>query len=227
MGWGEPLKRKCLKILVMMLVFALPMSFLLMNTAAIANVDWDRSSLSFNGPDGGGCGGIFATVTNGGDQDMEGTSSFEVYWSPNGNPKDGEVVDSGTISALAKGMSEQLTFNPNGVKGNYKFKAYQRTGHPGTGELWSDTVSVSACPSISITKSANVETANPGDTVTYTFSVTNTGDVELTNVTVTDSKLPSGWNGSVGNLAAGATHTLTGNLDIPIDYTEESLVNEG
>ncbi len=46
---------------------------------------------------------------------------------------------------------------------------------------------------------------NAGDIIDYTFSVTNTGNVALTNVSVTDAQL--GLNCSIGALAAGATNT--------------------
>jgi len=43
---------------------------------------------------------IQAKVTNAGNGDMAGTSSYEVWYSPNGNPKDGVKVAEGIIPAL-------------------------------------------------------------------------------------------------------------------------------
>ena len=43
-------------------------------------------------------------------------------------------------------------------------------------------------PKIAIDKVANPKSANPGDTVTYTYSVTNPGDSALSDVVVTDDK---------------------------------------
>nr|WP_277352197.1 isopeptide-forming domain-containing fimbrial protein [Knoellia sp. DB2414S] len=56
---------------------------------------------------------------------------------------------------------------------------------------------------------------SPGDTIDYTFTVTNTGSATLSNVTVTDSKLGlSGWLCTAGPLAPGATATCAA----PVTY---------
>jgi hypothetical protein len=62
-------------------------------------------------------------------------------------------------------------------------------------------------PAIAIVKTANPVSVNPGQSVTYTYKVTNTGDVDLTNVTVDDDIL--GHIGTLPSLAVGATQTLT------------------
>ena len=52
-----------------------------------------------------------------------------------------------------------------------------------------DTATVKVVdPAIAIDKSASPKSASPGDTVVYTYLVTNPGDAELTAVTVTDDK---------------------------------------
>ncbi|HHY74891.1 MAG TPA: hypothetical protein GX497_17010 [Bacillus bacterium] len=103
---------------------------------------WDKSSLSFNGAYRSSCTEIFATVRNGaGSRAMEGPVRYEVYWVASGNPKDGEIVASGQIPALGSGGSHILRYTPSKA-GVYKFKAYQRQGHPGIGELWSESLQV-------------------------------------------------------------------------------------
>lgn len=116
-------------------------------TVAQATTTWDKSSLSFNSSYGchGSCTEVKAKICNVGDHDMQGTSTYEVYYSPSGNPQSGTVVASGTINALDEGHCQFLTYNPNNIEGNYKFKAYQRPGHPGTGSLWSNTCEVNRC----------------------------------------------------------------------------------
>ncbi len=61
-------------------------------------------------------------------------------------------------------------------------------------------------PSVALEKSGPVDAAI-GDTITYTFKVTNTGDCKLTNVKVTDDKL--GDIGTIAELDPLAEATLT------------------
>ncbi len=76
-------------------------------------------------------------------------------------------------------------------------------------------------PAIRIVKTASPTSVAPGDTVTYTYKVTNTGDVTLTDVKVTDDKL--GNICTIGQLEVGQTKTCTedfltpANLAAPID----------
>jgi YqxM protein len=104
---------------------------------------WDKSSLSFT-TENVRCNGISATIKNGQDlQAMQGEVAYEVFWSANGNPKDGEVVYSGVVNALTSGETQELTYTPDQLlDGNYMFKAYQRPGHPGKGVLWSDSLTI-------------------------------------------------------------------------------------
>lgn len=109
--------------------------------------DWDKSSLSFD--EVCGCcqvdgNEISVWICNGEDSgNMQGSVDWEVYYIEKGNPKNGELVFASTLSPLLAGECELLTFDTEGEEGNYMFKAYQRPGHPGTGELWSQSCSIS------------------------------------------------------------------------------------
>lgn len=106
-------------------------------------VEWDRSSLLFIDQNEN-CSCISATIKNGQDSRvMQGEVKYEVYWSAKGNPKNGELVYSGSVASLNPGETKELTYVLDPTKpGNYMFKAYQRPGHPGKGELWSESITV-------------------------------------------------------------------------------------
>jgi uncharacterized repeat protein (TIGR01451 family) len=83
------------------------------------------------------------------------------------------------------------------------------TGKPPVGPdvSSSDTADVTALPpvthpAISIVKDPNSQTVTSGGTATFTITVLNTGDVALTDVTVTDALSPN-CNKTIGTLAPG------------------------
>lgn len=132
---------------------------------ALANC-WDRSSLEFDQDFGcqSSCQEIKARLCNVGDGDMAGTTTWELYWTATGNPKNGEVIATGEVQPLEPEECVDLTYepgdNPNGPSGEYKFKGYQRPGHPGSGELWSETCSLS-CPTAVVLADFAVSSGNP------------------------------------------------------------------
>ncbi|MCK5924239.1 MAG: DUF11 domain-containing protein, partial [Methylococcales bacterium] len=89
--------------------------------------------------------------------------------------------------------------------------------NPNTGDTGDDptTVLIEPMPGLSVIKSvssfddANADGfANVGETVNYSFTVTNTGNVSLTNVTITDA-LVAIAGGPIVNLDPGITDTTT------------------
>jgi uncharacterized repeat protein (TIGR01451 family) len=69
-------------------------------------------------------------------------------------------------------------------------------------------------PGISITKACSPSSGTVGDTITYTITIANTGDVALENVTVSDSLLGDLSASFVDYLAVGASDTHTFYRDI-------------
>ncbi len=145
---------------------------------------WDKSSLEFREGCQGDCHEITATVCNGG-EDMEGPVNYEVWYSPRGNPKWGNMLGLGVINPLDSGECTVLSYVPT-QNGNYMFKAYQRSGHPGTGVLWSE-----ACKGINIVdcqgecildlyKSDGTDPVEPGQELSYYLVLENIGDADCT-----------------------------------------------
>ncbi|SEG05365.1 CARDB domain-containing protein [Paenibacillus sp. UNC499MF] len=68
-------------------------------------------------------------------------------------------------------------------------------------------------PGVTVVKEADRSSAVPGETVVYTYTVTNTGNSTLTNVTVTDEML--GLNETISSLPPGQTATYNQSFTIP------------
>ncbi|OMF69648.1 DUF7507 domain-containing protein [Paenibacillus glucanolyticus] len=84
------------------------------------------------------------------------------------------------------------------------------------------TITVNETPAILLTKTANLANALPGDTITYTITVTNTGNVSLTNVTVTDPLL--GFITVIPTLAVLQTQSFTPTFTVPLETPVGSVI---
>jgi hypothetical protein len=77
-------------------------------------------------------------------------------------------------------------------------------------------------PSIKLTKKANMSNAKCFQQVTYSYTVTNTGNVTVTNITVVDDNGTPTYLGddvtvgTIPSLAPGRSVTLTANLYLPV-----------
>jgi YqxM protein len=128
---------------------------------------WDKSSLTFeqnnkstNKKDQ--CTPITTIIKNSGDGNMQEAVRYEVWWSEKGNPKDGVKVSGGEVRTLKSGESMTLSYESN-KDGNYKFKAYQSTGHPGQGELWSNDLTVNCSDSKKVEEPKPKENENKSE----------------------------------------------------------------
>ncbi|NIK71637.1 DUF11 domain-containing protein [Paenibacillus sp. BK720] len=135
---------------------------------------------------------------------------------------------------------------PNSAQAAFTFQMVAG-GNNITGVIPSNTVSVPVySPIIGITKSSNRTTATVGSTVTYTLFVANTGN-RAANVTLTDN-IPTGSsfisgtfrvNGvvvvganpaagvAIGSVAAGATSTVTFDVQVNALPTPPQFVDQG
>lgn len=85
-------------------------------------------------------------------------------------------------------------------------------------------VAMCADPSIDITKTADASVIEPGSTVTYTLVVTNTGNVDLSDVAVTDPTFP-GCDRFLGNLAVGEQVSYTCSTQLLVTTTNVATVD--
>jgi len=73
---------------------------------------------------------------------MIGSTTYEVYYIENGNPKNGKLVKEGVLEPLEKDEIISLSHIAE-QEGFYMFKAYQREGYIGKKEvIWSEKVKV-------------------------------------------------------------------------------------
>lgn len=124
----------------------------------------------------------------------------------------------GTIASLPVGEETVLTATSVLTADTYNVATVTGADvyrHPVT-DTDDETVEVFN-PSIEIDKSVSDTTVLAGQVVTYSFLVTNTGDIDLFDIEVTDDKL--GTIGTIASLAAGSSATLTMDSAISADVT--------
>ncbi|OXM13428.1 hypothetical protein CGZ75_20465 [Paenibacillus herberti] len=92
----------------------------------------------------------------------------------------------------------------------------------GVMEEVSATVTVNSVPAISILKTANTASAAPGDTITYTITVQNTGNVVLPDVSVMDPLL--GISTPPAPLAIGGSQVVMGSFTIPLGTPAGTII---
>jgi len=157
------------------------------------------------------------------------TAGSEVLTNTSGNSVDTTPND-GTINTLAPG--DKATFTGTYVvtqadidAGAAIINTAKAHGTPKTGTLTAPTdqetvIPVPGVPAMSIEKTADKKSnLNAGDTVTYTYLVTNTGNVDIDNVTVEDKHSGTGTQpvagGEVLTNTSGLSNdaTVNGSID--------------
>ena len=86
------------------------------------------------------------------------------------------------------------------------------------------TVDVTPKQSWESTKTANKEVVAPGEKVTYTISVKNTGNTTLTNVEVSDPTINFAVV-VIPSIAPGETKSVTADYTVPANYTGKTFKN--
>jgi uncharacterized repeat protein (TIGR01451 family) len=139
----------------------------------------------------------------------------------------------GSPITLAPGATDSTTFTASytltqsDINAGTFTNTATTTGTPPTGpdveDEDDDTQPLAAAPSISLVKTATPQTYSAvGNQITYSFAVTNTGNVTLSNVTIDDPLVTV--VGSLSTLAPGVTDTTTFSAVYTITQTD---LNEG
>jgi len=79
--------------------------------------------------------------------------------------------------------------------------------------------------SLSITKTADKTSASPGDTITYTYTITNTGNVTISNLSLEDDMLGEINLDEVTSLSPGENIAATATYTVTIDDLPGPIVN--
>lgn len=140
----------------------------------------------------------------------------------NNDTLNGVPVTLATVNLTHGILPTGITMNPNGTitaatgtpAGSY-LVVYTicEKANPNNCSTITDTVTIIAIPSIAIIKTGVVNDLNSdgyqeiGETITYSFAITNTGNVPLTNVTVTDPLPGIVMTGTPISLATGETNS--------------------
>ncbi|WP_201002987.1 DUF7507 domain-containing protein [Paenibacillus glycanilyticus] len=131
-----------------------------------------------------------------------------------------------TIPILPAGESRSFPVAfvvPPGTRGNTGIVNIASAVSDQTGPvLGSATVLIPALPGLAVDKTANRSTAAPGDTIIYSIKVTNTGNIPLTNVQVSDPLL--GLVETTGILEPGQSITIQRSYVVPLNAANGSII---
>jgi len=91
--------------------------------------------------------------------------------------------------------------------------------------LFSANVSAQEDASLSITKTADKTSASPGETITYTYIISNTGNVTISNISLEDDKLDLSGLDIPTSLSAGENITATATYTVVETDLQGPLMN--
>ena len=130
----------------------------------------------------------------------------------------------GTVSAGAScTVTVDVTSTTSGAHVNTTGDLTSSAGNSGTASATLDVLASS--PAITLSKTPASQVVVTGGTAGFTLTVTNTGDVELTNVTVGDPLAPD-CDRALGTLAVGAMFSYDCTLSgVSADFTNDAMVS--
>ncbi|WP_336787685.1 DUF7507 domain-containing protein [Paenibacillus sp. MMO-177] len=131
-----------------------------------------------------------------------------------------------TIPLLPAGESQSFPVSfvvPPGTKGNTSIVNIASAVSDETGPVMgSATIFIPALPGLAVKKTANRATAAPGDTIIYTIKVTNTGNIPLTDVQISDPLL--GLVETTGTLEPGQSIDIQRSYVVPLNAANGSII---
>ncbi len=172
-----------------------------------------------------------------------GTVTFTIAYTNTGNVTLSSVLITDTLApncnrnvgVLAAGQSQTYSCNRPDVVSDFTNTVQIGGVYTGTGAAVTDTDTASVdviSPAIEISKLPDLQQITSGSDANFTIIVTNTGDVALTNVAVTDPLAPN-CNRNFASLAPGASQTydcslagVTGDLTNTADVVAATPLGE-
>lgn len=127
---------------------------------------------------------------------------------------------SAPLGTLSPGESETISCSAEApIEGNTNTAAARGIDPIGNDVVASDSVDIrGAAPALSIEKTVSQRQAAPGETVTFTVTATNTGNMRLDDVRINDALLEA-CAAEVGTLLPGESHTTTCDWKSDIEQT--------
>lgn len=165
-------------------------------------------------------------VTNTGNVDLTAVAVSETAFSGTGSPPVAACPQTTLAPGESTTCTAEYTLTQADIDAGEVTNTAQATGTPPEGDPVTATddavISGSEAPQLSLVKTADASGVQSptrvGDPIAYTILVTNTGNVTLTDVAVTDTLLGSAitytWPGAAGTLAPGQSATATGTHEV-------------
>jgi uncharacterized repeat protein (TIGR01451 family) len=175
-------------------------------------------------------------VTNTGNVTLTDVTVDETEFTGSGTPSDvtcpGTTLDPHTqMTCTATYTITQEDVDNGGFSNSATATGTPPAGDPVTSDASTFTIPQAEAPKITLVKTASTDTVSEVDqTITYSFAVTNTGNVTLSNVAVTETAFTgsgslSGISCPVTTLAPGGFTTCTATYDVTQDDLDAGSIS--
>ncbi len=170
----------------------------------------------------GGTATFTITVTNAGEVPLTGVSVADAATGACVRASADVVVSPSPAGTLGVGQSFTYSCDATGVAAGFTNTAVA-SGSDGTHTLTAAASAAVHVSSVAIAKTPDVQKVAPGSTAMFTITVTNDGEVALSDVAVSDPRSP-GCDRTIGALAVGAATTYTCTTIVDADLVNIATV---